>query len=198
MATIPSITLSKDDQQKVVLTILMVLLLTVASYYLVLGPGWKRLGELRRELTGLKTKVHEAREMIQDQSRIKRVAHEGALKFEQLHQWIPDEADSSWVLKLVSDVAKTQQIRTVAIKPVPPEDGASQEKGFYKPTTCQIQLKTDYHSLGKFVDQIERRSPYYLIKELSIESAFDDPFHHEINFKLQYLTSSLPKASSGD
>ena len=193
MIAIPKLTLTKDDQQKVVLAVLIMLFVAVASYYLVLGPGWKHLGNLHRDLAEVKSKVVEAQAMIQDQARIKRVAKEGLLKFEKLRQWIPDETDSSWVLKLVSDVAKTQQIRTLAIKPMPREEGEPEETGFFKTAKCRIEVKTDYHSLGKFVDQIEHKSPYYAIKEISVESSFDDPSRHEIHFNLRYLTSSKTK-----
>ena len=196
MAPIPRINLSKDDQQKVVLTVLMVVFLTVACSYLLFGPGWKRLENLRKELAEVKGKVGEAREMIQDQARIQRVAREGAIKFDQLRQWIPDETNSSWVLKLVSDLARTQQIHTVAIKPMPTQEGEPEETGFFKTATCQIQLKTDYHSLGKFVDWIEAKSPYYTVKEISVESSLNDPSRHEINFKLQYLTSGPSKTTN--
>ena len=154
-------------------------------------PGWTKLAGIRAQAAELKAKAVHGRELIDDKPRIQRIAKETSAKIDKLHAWIPEETDTSWILRLVGDVEKMEQIRTMGIKPLKDEGTPGGDAGFFKVATCQIELKTDYHSLGKFMDQLERKNPYIVIKEISIISAPDDPARHEVAFKIQYLKSKV-------
>lgn len=193
MPAIPSINLSKEDRQMVILSVLALLMAASAAYFFLFSPGWTKLAGVRAQAAELKEKAVHGREMMEDKPRILRIAKETSAKLDKLHAWIPEETDTSWILRLVSDVEKMEQIRTMAIKPLKDEEAAGQDVGFFKVATCQIELKTDYHSLGKFMDQLERKNPYILIKEISILSDPGDPLRHEVGFKIQYLKSKVAK-----
>jgi Tfp pilus assembly protein PilO len=179
--------MSKDDKQKLVLMGLLIAGVCFVAFQFLLGPGLNRLKAGKMALAEWKAKVTEGREMIRDRDRIQRIATESTKKLSTLMAWIPNEADSSWVLKLISDVARQQNIRTVSIKPVKEEDQA--QAGVYKILSCQIELKTDYHSFGRFLDQLERQSPYLLVRDINIESSVEDDSVQEISLKIHYFVT---------
>ncbi len=195
MITLPKLSLAKADRERVTLLGIVVVALFVGAYFFLFAPGCRHLSDLTARLRETKAKVVQGREMVNDAQRIRRMSAEAVGRLDKSREWIPDETDSGWVLRLIGDVAKTQKVRTAGIQPQKEEHTGEEESGFYREATCQIQLKTDYHSLGRFVDALEKMSPYYQFRDLSIESSFDDPTRHEIVLKLQYLYAQQEKAS---
>ncbi len=189
MIALPNWKISKEDREKLILAVLLAGIVLVGGYFALLSGAWTRLGRDRRERDALKEKIEEASAMIADSSKIQRVSTDISSRMQGITGLVPEETDSSWILHQVGDVEKSQRVSTVAIKPLKDDDAAEQQSGYYKTALCQIELKTDYHSLGRFVDQLERKNPYLRIKDMTVEQSPDDPVHHQVAFKVQYFVS---------
>ncbi len=195
--------LSKQEQQKLIGAGVAILLILAGSYFFLFASSWSRLRKLSGEVSQWGTKVKEAQKVMQQKEAILRAAQEASAKIKALPQWIPDGVDSSWMLRLVGEVGNSLNVRTAGIKPLDSKemerearDSTVKEGEFFKFSACQIDLKTDYHSLGKFIDQLERKNPYLKIGNMSLKPSPDDPANHTASFKIRYLIAKKSAAGA--
>ncbi len=190
---------SKQEQQKLIAAGVVLLLGIAGSYFFLFAPGWAKLSAMKKETVEWNTKAQEAESLLAQKQSIEQMAKEYAACLKTLPQWIPEEGDSSWILRLVGEVENSQKVRTVAIKPLDSKEVEKESKDYggnalkeganYKWAICQIELKTDYHSLGKFIDDLERKNPCLKVSSLNVKGAADDTARHSAIVRVQYPIS---------
>ncbi len=191
---------SKEDQQKIIGLLAAAAGIVVVSYMFLFSGGWKQIGKTYSDVGKWKTKVQEASRTLKEKDKTLKDAQTVRERVKMLSQWIPEEVDTSWILKLVGDVESSQKTRTVAIKPLNSKEVEKEfnemqmkEDGAFKLAVCQVEMKTDYHSLGKFIDLMERKNPVLKIGNMAITSAGDGSNKHSVIFKIRYLISNAGK-----
>ncbi len=198
---------SKQEQQKLITAGVAVVVTIAAVYFFLLAPGWKKFAALKKNISEMQVKITEGKELLGQKETVERSAKEGAARLKSLPQWIPEEGDSSWILRLVGDVSNNQKVRTAGIKPLDIKEAEKESKDLgggslaggenFRWAMSEIEIKTDYHSFGRFIDELERKNPCLKISKVSIVANREDLTHHGMIFRVLYPIAKKQNVEAG-
>lgn len=155
--------LNKEQLEKIIFggivgTIVIVVLIT-----LILGPNLRRIGELRTKIRKQRDKVIKAEREVSELARIRLNLKRLEDQVKKYQQDMP-LATPDWLLERLNILANEEGIDFDRIEP----KGHITEIGPYWLQGLYVELKTDYHRLGRFINKLENLSPFIKIIDLSI------------------------------
>ncbi|MBM3249828.1 MAG: hypothetical protein FJZ09_03145 [Candidatus Omnitrophica bacterium] len=158
----------KQDKQKLVLFAVAALIVLVLDYQLlaVLSAKGralnKKLTEQKNKIASLERDLTKMCELKEKQARTK----ERILP--KIRKILP-EAEKIALLQQISDIANKNNIRIQQIKPV---TDVKQEKAFLGakiiPFYISLELAADYHSLGRFINDLENAEALMAVQDIMI------------------------------
>ena len=97
--------------------------------------------------------------------------------------------DMSYVVNAISDIARNCSINITSIRPSGQEAGDD----YTRPVFLLVLTAPDYHSLGKFISQIEDSKDVYMVGGVSIASGIsgDVTGGNEMNLKVTLRISTI-------
>jgi Tfp pilus assembly protein PilO len=177
--------LSKEQIEKIILGAIggLVVLLVILNY--VLAPRLKRIRSLKEDIQGAEEKINTAKADIEGVSQLKTDLSKMGEKSKKYRENMP-KPDPDWLLNRLNSLAEETGINFNKMEPL-----GSVKKGKYFVQEMDIELITDYHSLGKFINKLENSSPFLRVTDLSILKKEDDVLRHYIKLKIgAYFTES--------
>ncbi len=167
--------MDKQQLEKLVLAIVAGFIIVIVLVTLVFKPRLKRLRTLRADIREQQEKVKEAEETIFGLARlkmnIKRLTGQIELYQSEMPEMSPD-----WLLGRLNTLASDTGLDFNKIEP----QGTLVRKGPYSLQGVRLELNADYHSLGKFINQLENSSDFLQVLDLSIVRNEENIKQHRI------------------
>lgn len=174
----PKITLTPDQQKKLLIGILTTAALTV-WLLMVLLPQQRGLGEARAQrrllqdqLQQLKTGLMNLPAMEEEITRLSSGEAHLPAHAKPPEEQLPD------LLEEITKAAKKAQVQVVGQKPESDLDALAAGPSGYLEVPIVVMLTGSYHQIGQFLDLLENSENLLRVRELSIRSG-EDPYRHQ-------------------
>lgn len=167
--------LNKEQLEKLILGVVFGIIVIVVLMTLVFGPNLKRIGILRIGIHEEREKVVKAEKEILRFPTVKLNLKRLREEVRQYQVNMP-EATPDWLLERLNNLGSETEISFDKIEP----RGYITQAGLYWLQGLHIELKTDYHRLGRFINKLENLSPFIKVIDLSIVSNKDNINKHVV------------------
>lgn len=178
----------KDKKKVMILGII----LTVGAIYIYLSflllPQISRVATAYGKANKLNSEVKVAeREMSEIDGLKKKVAqyHE---KIESYERMLPAEQEIPKLLEDLSEMAKSANVKIVAITPVQAKQEAQANQA-YQEIPILINARSGYHELGRFLNNLENAGRFMKVVDMSISENKTTPKRHDV--EMMVLTYKL-------
>lgn len=180
--------LSKEQLEKIILGSVLSLIIVIVLITLVFAPTFKRIRENRVKIAEEKKKVQKAEDEISNISGLKSNLNKMKEQLVQYYKNMP-EATPDWLLGRLNSIADETGINFDKIEP----KGRIEQVDSYDLQGLYLELKTDYHRLGIFINKLENLSPFIKILDLSITGNKSDVNKHIVKLTVgAYVSKKLP------
>lgn len=164
---------NKEQLEKIILGVIGGIIVIIVLMNFVFGPNVRRIRELRAMIREEKDKVVNAERDVSEFPRIKLNLKRLEGQVKQYQQDMP-EATPDWLLERLNRLASETGIDFDKIEP----KGYIAKLGPYQLQGLYIELRTDYHRLGGFINKLENLSPFIKVLDLNIAGNKDDIKRH--------------------
>lgn len=165
--------LNKEQLEKIIFGIIICIIIIIVLVTLVFAPSLKSIKELRIKIVEEKNKVVKAEKEVSNLSSAKSNLNKLKEQVKQYSLNMP-EATPDWLLERLNSIAGETAINFDKIEP----KGNILQIDSYWMQGLYLELKTDYHRLGAFINKLENLSPFIKILDLSITGNKDDVNKH--------------------
>ena len=169
--------IKKEKLEKIVLAAMGVVIAVVVLITLFLVPNLKKIGLLRAEIREQEEKIAAAERDIALLSSIRSQMGNLREEMEKYQQDMP-QATPDWLLAKLNLLKEKTGINFDKMEP----KGYVEQEGPYKLQKVTLELKTDYHRLGRFINEFESSSPFLKITDLEITANPEDINNHLARF----------------
>jgi Tfp pilus assembly protein PilO len=170
--------LSKEQIEKFVLIGVGAVIILIALFYFIFAPALRKTGELKNKIAQQKEKIVSAENDIsvlpKTRANLAKLEEKMSYDTADMPQPTPD-----WFLDKLNSIAGGLGINFDKIEP----KGVT-KSGKYSLQEMEVELSTDYHSLGKFINKLENSSPFLKIIDISIMANKDNPLKHNVILKI--------------
>ena len=158
---------------------LLVIVATVALPGLGLLPGLRRIAVVRSDLAERTQELEDAKNKEKYLPQLKERIAEAEADIEEVERRLPNDKRAPQLFKELNDLASVakQQYMSMEARPVV-------EKSAYIEIPLEINLKADYHNLGRYINMIERSKRFAKVDGIDIEYNFDDTPNQNVNLTL--------------
>lgn len=165
----------KEQLKKIILWGVVCIIVIVVLITLVFSPNLRKIGTLRANIRKERSKVVKAEKEVLELAKIKLNLKRLEDQIEKYQQDMP-LATPDWLLERLNTLANEIGIEFDRIEP----KGYISQIGPYGLQGLYVELKTDYHRLGRFINKLENLSPFIKVIDLSIAGNKDDIRKHII------------------
>ena len=173
--------LDKRQQQRFLLVLLILCISFVLYYYLLLKPKLTQLMQSIAEVKEVRQKVLDARDEIDRENSLKLQLKELEETQQKYQSAIPVESDLSSILDYLSVEAKNSGITLLGVEPTEQESRI----GPFRTLKLSLRAKAGYHSLGKFLSQLEGGERFIEVDAFEIRGDAKSPREHNIQLSLR-------------
>jgi len=166
--------LSKEKLEKLILVGIGAVIIVVALFYFIFAPTLGRIKELKSKIAEQYEKIKSTENDIENFPKLKADFSKLETKMKLYMQEMP-QPTPDWLLDKLNSIAGGLGISFDKIEP----KGVT-KSGKYSLQEVNLGLITDYHSLGKFINQLENSSPFLKVMHISITANKDDVSKHNI------------------
>lgn len=167
--------LEKEKIEKIVLGAIGAIIVIIVLVFLVFGPNIRRMGSLRKKIREEKTKVLKAERELANLSQIKLNLQKTKEQIKEYETELPGATDD-WLLGILNQIAEFTGV----------DFDKRERKGYtkqikeYRLLELELDLRTGYHKLGEFINQLERSSRFISVWNLNITGNKDDVNRHKV------------------
>lgn len=165
--------MNKQDKEKVILAVVIGLVGVVAFFYIVLKPVMNKISGLKGDILVMEEKIHAAEHEITDIEKTKDNLKKIGKKIKKYSDNTPQDTPD-WLLNRLNTLAENNGIIFNKIEP----KGYIYELDDYKLQGLFIELKSDYHRFGKFINEFETMSPFLRVVDIDISRNEKDAATH--------------------
>lgn len=158
---------------------LLVIVATVAFPGLGLLSGLRKIGTVRSELALRTKELEDAKNKEKYLPQLRERIGEAEAEIEEVERRLPNDKRAPELFKELNDLAAVakQKYMSMEARPVV-------EKSTYIEIPLEINLKADYHNLGRYINMIERSKRFAKVDGIDIEYDFEDTLNQNVNLTL--------------
>lgn len=165
----------KEKLEKIILGVTGSLIGIAVLFLFVFTPNIKRIVSQRGKIQEAKTRVEKAKRELANFS-IMKMDLEKMLEKTRKYEAESPGAGDSWLLSALNEISE----RTGVIFDKRERIGYTIEVGGYSLLLLELELKTSYHKLGEFINQLELNSRFVSIRALDITGNKEDINRHNV------------------
>lgn len=140
-----------ERKYKLLLTVLLFLIPSVAFYFIFLQPNLDELKRLETNITNIENELKRIKKRAKDLPRLKTELAAAQLEFDEKSALLPKEKEIPQLLRDISALGRTTGLDFLKFKPM-----ASVPKDFYAEIPVTINVRGPYHNVGSFFDQVSK------------------------------------------
>ena len=173
--------LGKEKTQIYILCSFVVVIVLVSYFYFFLKPRMNILRKVLPKVAALSKESKEADKLIDNVDNLKAEIAQLKKGMSQYEARLPTQKEISSILNNLSDLASWENIKITEIKELETIKGEMGEgEQAYSGVPIEIDMKSGYHQLGKFINQIENSDRLMKIDDLEINSASESLTEHNV------------------
>ncbi len=165
--------LGKEEIQKLVLGILMLIGLVYSYFDMLLFPELKKQDAVAKNIASLAPEITKAKDQIRRVQELEKAAPEKTKVVPQVQALIPDGAPVAWFPPRIGELFKKQGIDKVAAK-LNNETSEKDLPGFRKISWTIDFPKVDFLGYARALSVLENDEPLVVVTSLSLEPSADD------------------------
>ncbi len=183
MLKIPiDIDLKKNDPKTMLLMVLVAAFIFVLYFWLFVQPQLARLtdtlgrfGKVRNELKTAEINVARIEKLQTDVNAFKE-------KVDNYEKRLPAEQEIPNFLGSISDMARSSNVKIVAITPIPvaAKESKAQKAQIYQEMPILISAKCGYHELGQFLSKLENADRFMKVVDIDMIASKTTPKKHDV------------------
>lgn len=170
---------NKQQLEKIILIAIGVAIVIIIFIFFILNPNLSRIRELSAKINEEKVRIENAESDIQRLSALKLNIKKLEEKVKGYQGDIPRD-NPEWLLDKINSLANEADINFNKIEP----RGEIFKLDNYSLYGLHIELETDYHRFGMFVNKLENSSPFLNVLDFSINSNKSDVKKHLIKLDI--------------
>ncbi len=175
------IKLGKEKTQIYILCSFVVVVVLVSYFYFFLKPRINTLRKVLPKVAALSKENKQADELIDNVDNLKAGIAQLKEGMSQYETRLPTQKEISSILNNLSALASRENIKITEIKELKTIRGETGEgEQAYSGVPIEIDMKSGYHQLGKFINQIENSDRLMKIDDLEINSAPESLTEHNV------------------
>lgn len=164
----------KEEIQKIVLSVLLLIGLLYCYFALLLGPLSKREAGKKAAIAALDPQITDARKQLQRTNNLEVKAPAAEEVVAQLKATIPEGAPVAWFPPRIADFLRRQGIDRCTTR-LTNEFAESELPGFRRLVWAIEIPKVAFGSLGIALAGLENEEPLLQVTKISVEASKDDP-----------------------
>jgi hypothetical protein len=165
--------LGKDEIQKIVLGILLLLGVIYSYFDLLLGPLTKRAEQTQQSINALGPEIANAKAQIAKTKEMERDEVKTTLPMRQAQAMIPEGAPVAWFPTRITEFFKKQGIDKASTRMT--GEALDKELPGFRKISWGVDLpKVDFVPLGQAVAALENEEPLLEISAVQIDASRDD------------------------
>ncbi len=173
--------LIKGKNRVLGLFILVITIILAAYFYFFLKPEIGSLWKVLPKVGALNKNIKEVNKQINSIDELKARIIALKEKVGQYETRLPIKKEISSILNHLSTLASEEDIKITAIKELETIKGEMQEgEQAYSGVPIEIDMKSGYHQLGKFISEIENSDRLMRIDDLEIKSTSENLTEHDV------------------
>jgi len=169
---------------------LLVIVATVALPGLGLLAGLRKVTEVRSELAQRTKELEDAKNKEKYLPQLRERIAEAEAEIEEVERRLPNDKRAPELFKELNELAAVAQQKYMSMEARPVV-----EKETYIEIPLEINLKADYHNLGRYINLIERSKRFAKVDGINIEYDFEDPLNQNVNLTLSTFMFVEQKAA---
>lgn len=174
--------LSKDQIQKIVLTVLGFIGLLYVYFSFFLGPLNKSRAAAQVRIAELQGKIASSKTELTKASNLEQQATEATDRFSALKASSPEGAPIAWFPPRMKTFFANQQIEKAAARLEGTSAFKQPELAEWSRYTWLIDLpQSDFPTVGKAVAQLETNEPLLSVSRISIKADATDPSYQQVS-----------------
>ncbi|HIE10395.1 MAG TPA: hypothetical protein EYP62_02150 [Kiritimatiellae bacterium] len=186
--------LSKEQKQIAVLSVLLAIGISYATYRFALVPSLGAMRKAREELGEMESQLRKAERLIARRERIVEDLEESS---DRLGQWVekyvaPQENRLAWATEYIYRIGREVGIDIEAASEVAvglvPWQSAPETKRIFDPYATRIVFRGSFFDLVQFLEKVEKTNPFAIVSLVNIAAYPTDPEHHNIEVRLVFPT----------
>lgn len=176
------------DNKKIILVILFSVLVLYLDINFVFKNQLGALKKIEPTIVGLKKNLENLKSDLVKMQELKKKQIGPPEKAVKAKKIIPSEQLAS-LLQNLSDIANKNDVKIEQVKPAKDTQISKQDKlpgmDKFQPVLITLDLESDYHNLGKFINDIENGKIFISVQSAKITSQQADFFKQKVNLVLR-------------
>ena len=173
--------LGREKNQFLILSVLVIAIILVAYFYFFLKPQISALRKVLPKVGAVNKDIKEVNKQIDSIDEVKARINALKEKVGQYETRLPTKKEISLILNHLSALASKEDIKIIGIKELDTIKGEMQEgEQAYSGVPIEIDMKSGYHQLGKFISEIESSDRLMKIDDLEIKSTSENLTEHDV------------------
>lgn len=169
--------LNKEQKEKVILAVIVGIIVVIVLTMFVFSPSLQKIGKLRAMIVEERNRITKAEKEVLELSKMQENLKRQEADVKQYGEVMP-QGTADWLLERLNSLASEIGIDFDKIEP----RGNISQMGSYLLTGMYLELKTDYHTLARFINKLENTSPFIKILDLSIAGNKNNVTKHVVKF----------------
>lgn len=190
MENLDKILKNLSKEQKLAVFVILGILVIYLDYSLILKNQIKLLQKVNPQVSSLSNQLKTAKKDIksipQMELRLSQIKEKAVL----ITQKIIDEDKIPSLLEKISAKAQEDNIKIMQIRPVrdpKAKELATTQTGKYFGLDISLDMRSGYHALGKFLNDLEGLGQFIKVQTLSINADSKDYYHQTVKISLSTI-----------
>ena len=166
----------------------------IVDIFLIMGPQLASLNKINPKIKTLSDDIKSARENIQKLDGYTKENERLKINYQAISSKIKNKEEVPTILERISRLANKNGVKIDQIAPEPQnqKEMLKEKEKIYYSLPIVIEAKSDYHSFGRFLNQIENDDLFLIINNLTIASK-NESRQHDIKFTLSAVVYELKR-----
>ncbi len=174
--------------RKEMIAIAGVFILLVFLFSFLIISQVNSLKKISGQLTEERTKLAEARSLIDNRQRYEKEIKLLERRIEFYEDKLPERKEVPQLFRELDKVAAESQIKFVSVEEKPPE-----ERKHYRRFQWNLQMEGGYHELGRFINKLENLDRFIEVSNIQISSNPENFLQHNIRMEVSTFVSKERK-----
>ena len=181
--------ISKEKQQKMVLSGLVTAVLLVVIYYFWVGPQWDHWRSIRQEIASYKRKIEVAKQVVGEAAKRQEEMVHLRQAMATLEATLPPRDDPfSWVVKDLAAHSDRYALPHPDVKTAPPILRTGKEKTpGYSVCAFSVNVSAGYDECGELIRDLENAYPLAELAKLDIKLGNANSQRQVVTFTIEML-----------
>lgn len=185
----------KPEDKKLIGICVVIALIAIAVAVAIPGIGilarTTRIVQVSKDLSEKNAQLEEIQRKERSLPQLQEEITEAETKIEEVARRLPNDKRAPELFQELNDLAETAQQEYLSMEARPVV-----EKKTYIEIPLEIELKADYHNLGRYINMIERSERFAKVDQLNVEYDFDDPGTQKVGLIVSTFIFKEKKAPS--